>query len=287
MTENDKSIIEAFLQIMPFFSQCFEDIVITLSDNKNYLYYKPGTKLDHGIRPGDPVKQGSMTDRAFKKKGFVMANVGAEVFGVAYSAFGFPIFNAKHEIIGGMVFCESIEMQENRNKLKSISEEIYRNMNIMGNNINLLTNKSKDINATSQILLGEAKKSEEQLQETNHILNIIKSVAHKTNILGINASIESTRVGKEGAGFKIVADEIRNLSLNTDDAIKKIEPIIEQIHLNSDNMTSKIQEINQNLGSIAEFITEARQMSEKLSLSSKMIDELADNLVKSSRKSED
>jgi len=286
MTENDKLIIDAFLQIMPFFSQCFEDIVITLADSKNYLYYKPGVKLNHGIRPGDPVKAGSMTDRAFKKKGFVMANVGAEVFGVAYSAFGFPIFNAKQEIIGGMVFCESIEMQENRNKLKSISEDIYKNMAIMGNNINLLINKSHDINTASEVLLGEAQKSEEQLQETNHILNIIKSVAHKTNILGINASIESTRVGKEGAGFKIVADEIRNLSLNTDDAIKKIEPIIEQIHLNSDNMSSKIKEINSNLNSIKEFISETQKMADKLSMSSKMIDELADNLVKSSRKTE-
>src|ERR1035437_6676276 len=130
MVEN-KEIIQSFYRIMPFLAQIFNDIVITLSDNEKYLFYKATDKLNHKIKAGDKIPSGSMTDRTLKKKGITSANIDAKVFGVAYTASGFPIFNLQGEIIGGMVFCESVEMQENKNQLKNISSEIAKNMALM------------------------------------------------------------------------------------------------------------------------------------------------------------
>lgn len=279
MSIENQLILDSYLRIMPFLSQIFEDIVITLSDLEKYVYYKKSKKLNHKIKIGDAVKPGSMTDKAYKKRGFVSAKISAEVFGVAYNASGFPILNADGDVIGGMVFCESVEMRENQKLLKKISGEIYKNMSKMGNNINSLGDQSEHINLITKNLLEHARESESQLQETNNILSIIKAIAYKTNILGINAAIESSR-SVEGAGFKVVADEIRNLSVNTDAAIKKIEPIIKQIQLNSESMTERIGSINSSLTSITDFILQSREMSDKLSESSKMIDSLADTLVK-------
>ncbi len=66
----------------------------------------------------------------------------------------------------------------------------------------------------------------------------IQDVSDKTNILAINASIEAARAGESGRGFRIIANEIRNLALQTRDFAKEIEKSIE-------GFTKLINEISQ------------------------------------------
>jgi methyl-accepting chemotaxis protein len=54
----------------------------------------------------------------------------------------------------------------------------------------------------------------------------IRDVSDRTNILAINASIESARAGTVGRGFRIIANEVRNLAGQTGDFAKQIEGTI-------------------------------------------------------------
>ncbi len=54
----------------------------------------------------------------------------------------------------------------------------------------------------------------------------IRDVSDRTNILAINASIESARAGVVGRGFRIIANEVRNLAGQTGDFAKQIEGTI-------------------------------------------------------------
>ena len=54
------------------------------------------------------------------------------------------------------------------------------------------------------------------------LADLIGDIARQTNLLSINASIEAARAGPEGAGFKVVAAEVRRLSQQTADAAKQI-----------------------------------------------------------------
>ena len=54
----------------------------------------------------------------------------------------------------------------------------------------------------------------------------IRDVSDRTNILAINASIESARAGAVGKGFRIIANEVRTLAGQTGDFARQIEDTI-------------------------------------------------------------
>jgi methyl-accepting chemotaxis protein len=65
------------------------------------------------------------------------------------------------------------------------------------------------------------------------IVNVINEITKRTNLLALNASIIAAQAGEYGKSFGVVADEIRNLSLQTGHSTGEITSIIEEILLES------------------------------------------------------
>lgn len=61
------------------------------------------------------------------------------------------------------------------------------------------------------------------------IIDTISGIAHKTNLLSLNASIEAARAGDAGKGFAVVADEIKKLSEQSTESTQKIDEILKEI----------------------------------------------------------
>jgi len=84
-----------------------------------------------------------------------------------------------------------------------------------------------------------------QIDLISKVSKTIHNISSQTNVLALNAAIEAARVGEQGRGFKVVADEVRRLSGRVDDAIKNVYSNVENITREVDKVSKTTDDLQQ------------------------------------------
>lgn len=174
------------------------------------------------------------------------------------------------------------------------------------------TNQAMDeireqINETARSI----KRLGESSMEIGNVVEIINTIADRTSILALNASIQAAMAGDAGYGFSVVAEEVQRLAEGSSNSTKQIEMLVKSIQSDikdvsnrmdesiskvvqganlADNAHAKLQEIesvSNQLADLVESITQAAanqvRMSETVTESMVTVGGLSEDTAKATR----
>lgn len=197
------------------------------------------------------------------------SKIPKEAFGQAFEGTATPIYD-NGEIVGVVTYIFSSEVRDgiinNANALdESITNTNVSINSISENSITLSSNMNEIKTITDSIV--------DKVNDAIEIVTSIQQNAKLSNILALNASIESARAGEAGKGFAVVSDEMRKFSKASQEA--------------SDNISNSLNEITKSLREAKKHIDSSQEVVNDQATSINNLNSIFENVTETAKKTID
>ena len=170
--------------------------------------------------------------------------------------------------------------------------------NIMADNTTLSTQKAHEsvtgtltgmaeIRETVQETGKRIKQLGERSQEISHVIEIINTIAERTTVLALNASMQAAAAGDAGRGFSVIAEEIQRLAESSRESTGQIATLVRNIQQETNTTIATMdQTIEQVIEGSTRAEDAAEQMKEVLKTTTQLV-ESVDMIATASREQVD
>ncbi len=146
--------------------------------------------------------------------------------------------------------------------------------------INQTVASIEGLRATVAMTAKKVKRLAEASQEISQIVGIISAISEKTNLLAFNASIEATRAGEHGQGFRVVADEVRRLAQQVTEATREIEQRVTNIQEGTGDVLQAMETGTSEVVASTQLVQSTRETLQGLAQLSQDIDQLLQEIAR-------
>ncbi|MGG4400377.1 methyl-accepting chemotaxis protein [Paenibacillus amylolyticus] len=272
-------IVQALITCMPFFRDTIrQDVTLSVIDHEKFLYFSAGESLKQlNYQPGDPLLDGN--------RNFADLNGGTvkrfdhypkDLFGAPFDVAFIPIKNEKGEVIALFNLLYSMDDQDQLQQLMDATENLT---NQLIDSVQHVAAHSEELSATTEEIRNNSKQAVQKSGNVTQVASFIREISEQTNLLGLNAAIEAARVGEAGAGFGVVAKEIRKLSVDTKEATARIEDSLLSVRQSIQGMENELGEITASSQEQAELVNNFMSTIEQLNETNKQLKQFVQKMI--------